>query len=374
MRMPFGAMPSAMQIEPRESPPQWTHESCWAWRIVQAMTLLHTLLFVVFLATLASAAGAAEASCAGASLLDRLEREDPQKSTEIRALATATVNGDGIFWKVSRPGLAPSYVLGTMHSPDARIARLDDVVGKAFADARLVLVENVESLDREAMPKAMTALRDLILLSDGATLDALVGQEHAGALRQASEAHGIAWPVARMLQPWMVAAAIALPACDAKARQEGAPVLDQMIAERARRSGKRLEGLETIREQFSAIAGLPRQFHVNAIVDLLALGPLVDDLNETTKQLYLAGRTGMMLPLARAFSPRTYAGPGAGEFQAKLISERNRRMVERALPHLSEGGVFVAVGALHLPGADGLIELLRQKGFSVERVAHPERS
>ena len=63
----------------------------------------------------------------------------------------------------------------------------------------------------------------------------------------------------------------------------------------------------------------------------------------------------------------------AGAFWERLVARRNRRMVERMLPGLRQGGVFVAVGALHLPGEEGLVALLRQEGFTVERVDEASR-
>ena len=338
------------------------------------MTLLHFFLFVLFLATLASAASAAVPACSGKDLIARLRSEAPEKSAEFDAAAQATLNGEGIFWKISRHGLAPSWLFGTMHTPDPRIARLDDEVAAAFGQSTTVVVENTEAFDRQAMLTAMAKLRRLTLLADGTTLDTLVGAEALPALRAAAESHGIAWPVARLLQPWLVAAAIAIAPCDSEAKADGAPVLDQLIVEKAAADGKQLVGLETIEEQFSAIAGLPQEFHLNAIRDLLALGAIGDDLMETTKQLYLAGNTGMMLPLARAFSPRAYAGPGADEFTERLVADRNRHMASRALPYLAKGGVFMAIGALHLPGSDGVVELLRRAGFSVERAAPSPQS
>ena len=50
---------------------------------------------------------------------------------------------------------------------------------------------------------------------------------------------------------------------------------------------------------------------------------------------------------------------------ARVLHARNQRMAERLLPQLPKGGVFVAVGALHLPGADGLLARLKAAGFSL---------
>ena len=55
-------------------------------------------------------------------------------------------------------------------------------------------------------------------------------------------------------------------------------------------------------------------------------------------------------------------------FMGTLVDERNQRMVTRLLPLLEEGGVFAAVGALHLPGNTGLLAQLRQHGLRVSPV------
>ncbi|MEX0954632.1 MAG: TraB/GumN family protein [Rhizobiaceae bacterium] len=49
-----------------------------------------------------------------------------------------------------------------------------------------------------------------------------------------------------------------------------------------------------------------------------------------------------------------------------MVSARNHGMVEAALPMIEEGGAFIAVGALHLPGSDGLVALLAAEGLKVQ--------
>ena len=51
-----------------------------------------------------------------------------------------------------------------------------------------------------------------------------------------------------------------------------------------------------------------------------------------------------------------------------IIIDRNHTMATRAAPILADGNVFIAVGALHLPGPEGVVELLRKQGFAVTAV------
>ena len=58
-------------------------------------------------------------------------------------------------------------------------------------------------------------------------------------------------------------------------------------------------------------------------------------------------------------------------FELEGIVKRNHRMLASMLTHLAGGKVFVAVGALHLPGDQGLLSLLRKNGFTVEPLQAP---
>jgi uncharacterized protein YbaP (TraB family) len=48
-----------------------------------------------------------------------------------------------------------------------------------------------------------------------------------------------------------------------------------------------------------------------------------------------------------------------------MLTVRNTRMRDAAIPLMAEGGAFIAVGALHLVGREGLVALFREAGFSV---------
>jgi uncharacterized protein YbaP (TraB family) len=130
-----------------------------------------------------------------------------------------------------------------------------------------------------------------------------------------------------------------------------------------------VKGLETLAEQLQAMADLPVDFHLKSLIETLELGDKMSDVVETMTDLYLSGDIGMTMPMLKTVSPE--GGEEGGDyaaFEQRVILDRNKVMAERAAPILAGGNVFMAVGALHLPGNDGLVELLRRQGFTVTAV------
>jgi uncharacterized protein len=52
----------------------------------------------------------------------------------------------------------------------------------------------------------------------------------------------------------------------------------------------------------------------------------------------------------------------------ELLDQRNHRMVTRLHTLLQQGKLFIAIGALHLPGENGVLHLLEQQGYKVTPV------
>ena len=84
-------------------------------------------------------------------------------------------------------------------------------------------------------------------------------------------------------------------------------------------------------------------------------------------EIYVNGDLAMMYALWHEdlsfLDPRT-----ADRYNRRMIVDRNHIMVERMLPLLETGKAFVAVGSLHMPGEDGILYLLQQRGYRVTRL------
>lgn len=334
---------------------------------------LHVALLVVtaFVLFSVSPARAGEPpACTGEDLLPALQKTDPATYDKIVAEAAKTPNGKGIFWKIEKAGLSPSYLLGTMHVTDPRVLAMPMGASEAVADASTIVIESDEILDEKKAAAAMLMHPELTMFMDGSTIRDHLSAEDAEKLETGLKARGLALAAVARMKPWILSSFVALPACEIARKAAGASFLDKHIAEDAIKAGKKVVGLETLAEQLQAMADLPVEFHLQALIETLELGDKMDDVIETMTALYLAGDTGKTMPMLEAVAP---SKPGQDEsayaaFEKRIVTDRNRIMAERAAPLLAEGKIFIAVGALHLPGEHGLIELLRAQGYTVSAV------
>jgi uncharacterized protein YbaP (TraB family) len=331
----------------------------------------HMLLAVALLAVLFSAkpAAAEDVSCTGRNLLDELRQTNPARYAEAVKEADATPNGKGIFWKIEKDGVRPSWLLGTMHVTDPRVLVLPPGAQTAHDAADTIVIESDEILDEKKAALALLARPELTMFTDGTTIDKLLSPEDYKRLEDGLRQRGIPLAAVSRMRPWMISSAVALPACEIARKAKGAQFLDQKIAADAVAEGKRVKGLETLAEQLQAMADLPVDFHLKSLIETLELGDKMSDVVETMTDLYLSGDIGMTMPMLKTVSPE--GGEEGGDyaaFEQRVILDRNKVMAERAAPILAGGNVFMAVGALHLPGNDGLVELLRRQGFTVTAV------
>lgn len=332
------------------------------------VALLVATAFVLF--SVSPARAGEPPACTGEDLLPALQKTDPATYDKIVAEAAKTPNGKGIFWKIEKAGVQPSYLLGTMHVTDPRVLTMPESARKAAAEASTIVIESDEILDEKKAAAAMLMHPELTMFMDGSTIRDHMSAEDAEKLEKGLKTRGLALAAVARMKPWILSSFVALPACELARKAAGASFLDKHIAEDAIKAGKKVAGLETLAEQLQAMADLPVEFHLQALIETLELGDRMDDVIETMTGLYLTGDIGMTMPTLKAVAPTELGKDESAyaAFEKRIVTDRNRIMAERAAPLLSEGNTFIAVGALHLPGAEGLVELIRQQGFTVSTV------
>lgn len=345
-----------------------------------AMALLNVLAVLSLIVVMAIATGRAHADdgapapaaqalpdCKGTDLLKRMAQTDPAELEKIRAEAAKVPNGNARLWKVTRGDVRPSWLYGTMHVTDPRVLDLPGKAEKALEESDTVVIETTDILNPAKAQAEILAKPSLTMFTDGTTLGNHLDGKDLALLKKKLKERGLSYGLVQRMKPWMLGSLVAVPACEAARKAAGIDFLDKRIAENARSQGKKVEGLESLDEQLEALASLPMKFHMRGLIESLKLGALMDDVSVTMTDLYLEDRIGTILPMMEAVSPKEDSAPGSGyaDFQKRIITDRNAVMARRAAPIIDKGNAFIAVGALHLPGRQGVVARLRNAGYTV---------
>ena len=261
----------------------------------------------------------------------------------------------GLLWEISKPGQQPSWLFGTIHSEDPDVVKLPAPVRLAFDASNSVVLEIL--MDADAMKYSSTAM----LLLDGRTLVELVGTPLYTKVAAAIATRGIPELVLNRMKPWAAAVTLSTPLL------ETGEVLDRVLYQDAVTQGKVLHGLETMQEQLDLFDSMPEADQITLLSDAVEYYPELDAMYEQMLVAYRARDLGALMRINDSYKEKGNQRM-ADDFQRRVIDDRNQRMAERAQPMLQAGKAFIAVGALHLPGDKGLLNLLEQQGYRIRRV------
>jgi uncharacterized protein len=316
----------------------------------------------------ASAAHAAEAEadkCRGTNVLAETQAKDPETYAKIMAQAAATENAGALLWKIERTGHPTSYLFGTVHLTDERVTKLSPAVEQAIGQSKTIALE-VSDVSDKATATVIAQSAPLVMFTDGRRLDGLLSGTEYDTVMKVLSRSGMPSDLAALFKPWIVTLILSVSDCERASVQQGARVLDMKLAEVGKTLGMQVVGLETIPEQLQALASVPEPQQLDMLRASLKFADRTNDLMETLVQLYLDRKISAAMPFQIALAKQVGIGDDAfAGFQEKLLTDRNVKMRATAEPLLEQGSVFIAIGALHLPGKQGLVALLREAGYTV---------
>ena len=267
---------------------------------------------------------------------------------------------EGRLWKVSREGAPPSYIFGTMHSRDPRILHLPGVVMQVFIASSTAIFET--SLKDDDLARNQQQL----MLPPGESLRKKIGDERFGELIRLVAPYGMALATLDRVKVWAAATIISQPPPHGSKSSRTLTLLDKELEKSARKAGKRVIALESNKEQLDIFDSMPPSVQLEYLDQAITEHSELDEELEKMTSYYLSGNTGWIAcDLEETLEDMSSA---LNEIMtADLIYIRNHRMVERMLPELARGNAFVGIGALHLPGEKGVLSLLEEQGYVVER-------
>ncbi|KAF0812988.1 hypothetical protein IGB42_02384 [Andreprevotia sp. IGB-42] len=262
-----------------------------------------------------------------------------------------------VLWRVDKAGMKSSWLFGTAHVTDPAVTTLSAPIQKAFDSSDRIVTEI-----RLDFPMMM-ALAKSMLMPEGQQLADLIGAERYKKLLPELEARSYPEVAARRMKPWAAAMQLMVPK-----HQAGQAPLDLLLAKMAIESEREYLGLETVEEQIAVFEDIPQDKQISLLNSLIDQQPQLDGYYKQLVALYVKRDITGMLKFADKDEVNLPDADKAffDNWKDKtLLADRNVRMDERMQELLAKGNSFIAVGTLHLPGKDGLIERLRARGYTL---------
>jgi uncharacterized protein YbaP (TraB family) len=313
----------------------------------------------------------AESACHGRDIFPILKTLSPLAFARMSAEVEATPFAEGRLFRLVSTAGKISFVFGSLHLSDPRATRISPALAQALETSDEVAIEMIETGEDVArLSKDDPArFRATLLAEKERRAERLLTREQLGRLEALTRNRRVAGLPMLDLKASALALLLDLPPCATEEPERPAHA-DARLAEAARRKGAAVLGLETFFEQIDSLDGLTRAEERDLLVATLRQAEQSADVVETTLERYSEGNIGWLLAWMRSAEPFPFApgGQTPPAFLDRLITRRNVRMRERSLPLLERGGALIIVGAAHLPGAEGLLALLQQAGFAVERI------
>ena len=279
----------------------------------------------------------------------------------LRQLASAPKRG--LFYEISRNGKT-AYLFGTIHVGRPDFYPLELVVTQALAQSSELVVE----LDATQGDKMQAAILRHATLPDSRSLDTLLTPALRKRLQTQLDAQGTPRASVQAFKPWMASLSLVMGAM----QQYGfnpAYATDLYLIELARNFNKAIGELESIDYQLKLFDSLSLKEQLDFLDETLKLleqGRMRDDTQALVDAWLASDARALQQQSLKSMhdSPRS-----ARWMQQKLFTERNQLMAAGIDRMLAEGRQpFVAIGALHLTGSDGVPALLEKRGFRIKNL------
>jgi len=262
-------------------------------------------------------------------------------------------------WKVTTKQGRTIYLAGSVHLLSAKYYPLKPAFDTAFSRSDL-LVEEVDMADMLASDSQM-AMLTRGMLPPTQSLEKLITPETYQATLRKAEALGLPMEPLKRFKPWMLA--ITLQGMEwQKAGFDANLGLDKHFYDMAKTAGKRVQGLETLQYQISRFDEMPMDQQDRLLSETLKE---LDATKEEFTKLADAWQAGDAPEVEKLALEDLRSEPAMYQ---RLLVERNQQWLPKIVALFSRPApAFVVVGAAHLIGPDGLLTLLKAKGYTIEQ-------
>ena len=263
-----------------------------------------------------------------------------------------------LFWEIQKDSQPSGYLLGTIHSEDPRVLDFSEMFLDRLGSNQVFAMELVPDM---SMLERMTGY---MYYPEGRSLESVIGIERYQALEAALSSYQVPAGLIGRMKPWAALMTLSTPP------PKTGFFMDLSLSLRASGSGLEVVGLETLEQQLSFLEDMPFPMQLSLLDQAIAESGKVIEVHEEMVNAYLENDLVSLQALSDE-QLKVVGESASNYFIESGIHARNHRMAETLLHQLENKTVFVAVGALHLPGEQGLLNILRQHGYILSPLPLP---
>ncbi len=269
---------------------------------------------------------------------------------------SSSVAGSTCVWRVSSPTGGTLYLGGSIHALTSADYPLPAAYNRAFdASARLAFEDDPDDWQDAARLFART-----MEYPKGDNLKKHVDPRTYDYVRRVFKLMGVPEERFFRFRAWALVIFLQSPSLHGLSQDLG---VEGFLEKRARANSKSISGLESVKEHLQVFSGLTeRQSEALLLITFI---PTEQSKRGSSWTLDL-WRRGDAETLAREVRQAYREFPAMGE---RLLGARNRRWIPKIEGYLRSGKTyFVVVGAGHMGGSDGLLALLKSRGYKIEQL------
>ncbi len=272
--------------------------------------------------------------------------------TSCYVLTTAQSNESSLLWKVEGDDIQTSYVYGTFHILPQSDFDLSDQVTKAFNEADQIALE----LDFDD-PSLQANMMRYANMEDGQTLDKLIDKEVYDEIDlYLQSTMGVGMQAFNKWKPFLLTSLVMGKLI------EGQPASFELTFVKMAMEGKKeIVGLETAKDQLAIFDKIPYQDQADDVEEMFTDEKKTKETFQKMINLYKEGNIDKLVDFTRDYIDNPE------EFKM-LLSDRNEKWIPKMAEMSKENAVFYGVGAGHLGGEKGVINLLKEAGYTVTPV------
>lgn len=269
----------------------------------------------------------------------------------------AVVNS--LLWKIEGNGLEkPSYLFGTIHMICKDDAVLSENMKKVITDCDEVYFE----IDMDNLLEMLGAMSKMKMTGDTTLRDLLTESEYQKVKKYFEEKSTILpFSVLETYKPILASSTLTqseIP-CD------GATAMEQVIMSAAKESKKKIKGLETMAQQAGFLDSIPYKYQAAELVKYIDSSTTGSGDDKLLNAMFDAYRQQDLKKLEELMVD---SDAGMSSFTNIMLYNRNENWVSKLKGLMTDKSLLIAVGAGHLPGERGVINLLKKDGYTVTPV------